>query len=613
MTMPSADVHRNFLCKDHSMDSHGQSPTRQFTAAPPVSPECLFPKSDLYVQDGPPLTGGMGIVFKATARLLKRTVAIKRIRPEYAQDAALVSRFRKEAETMASFRHTNLVRIHALEEDSLGPYIVMEWINGQSLAALLEQKSRLSPSVAVPMICAIADALQVVHSASVIHRDIKPGNILLDLDNHPYVTDFGLVRTLNDRQSCDPETQHDAFIGSVDFMAPEQGIDPRKAVPQSDIWSLAATAFVVLTGHTVRVRTEQRIPPAIEEVLFKALGASPEDRYHSMSEFSAELMSAFQKSQRTLLTRRGVFAGITGGVLALASWQLTKDAPKSAPDPSTRPAEPALPLGGSTTFEAPQKKVPEEQQVIAELTNSLGMSFCHIPPGEFLMGSPPAEPGRRADEEAHRVVMSRGIHFGKHLVTQANWLEVTGSNPSSFLQDEPKKLLGLPVENISWHDALSFLNALNEKYRMPGYRYRLPTEAEWEYACRAGTTTAFSFGQSLNGTQANCDGTFPYGSDKPGISIARTSPVSKYPPNTFGLYDMHGNTWEWCSDWYEEHYYSDSPSESPGGPASGTKKVVRGGAWNSFAVACRSAARGSFAPDYHDASIGLRIVCEKLL
>jgi formylglycine-generating enzyme required for sulfatase activity len=225
------------------------------------------------------------------------------------------------------------------------------------------------------------------------------------------------------------------------------------------------------------------------------------------------------------------------------------------------------------------------------------------------MGSPKDEKGRKDDEDQHEVEITRPFYMGACEVTQEEYVKVTGKNPSHFsgTGGGKFKVKGLdtrrfPVEDVSWDQATAFCKKLSElpEEKKSGRYYRLPTEAEWEYACRGGATSPFPFhfGDSLAPSQANYDG-----------RLKRTSAVASYGPNAFGLYDMHGNVWEWCADWYDRNYYKNSPVKDPAGPAAGGRRVLRGGSSDDPALTCRSAVRDYFSPAYHKYTIGFRVVC----
>lgn len=247
----------------------------------------------------------------------------------------------------------------------------------------------------------------------------------------------------------------------------------------------------------------------------------------------------------------------------------------------------------------------------------LGLELMPIPAGEFLMGSPEEEEHRdysELDETQHWVTISRPFWMGKYPVTQSQWEAVMGDNPSRFKEAGKDA----PVENVSWEEAMEFCREVNRREaregRLPqGYEFTLPTEAQWEYACRAGTTTVFHFGDSLSSHQANFDGNHPYGDAEEGPFLDTTTPVGKYRPNAWGLYDMHGNVWEWCHDWFG-NYPSGSVTD-PAGPNSGTDRVRRGGSWIYDGKYCRSANRGRVTPGFRNLTLGfrpsLRVVTEK--
>jgi formylglycine-generating enzyme required for sulfatase activity len=223
--------------------------------------------------------------------------------------------------------------------------------------------------------------------------------------------------------------------------------------------------------------------------------------------------------------------------------------------------------------------------------------MVYVQGGTFTMGSPASEPERSSDEVQHQVTLS-SFYIGKYEVTQGQWEAVMGDNPSDF-----KKGDNYPVENVSWNDVQEFLRKLNAA---TGKHYRLPTEAEWEYACRAGSTTPFNTGNNLTTSQANYDGNYPYTSNSKGTYLERTQPVGSYPANAWGIYDMHGNVWEWCGDWYGD--YSTSAQTNPTGPSSGSNRVFRGGSWNRRAKYCRSARRGKIGSGTDNSSGGFRVV-----
>ena len=208
--------------------------------------------------------------------------------------------------------------------------------------------------------------------------------------------------------------------------------------------------------------------------------------------------------------------------------------------------------------------------------------FRWCEPGTFLMGSPANEPERYDNETQHPVTLSRGFWIAETPVTQALWEVFMGDNPSRFKGAE------LPVENVSWDDAQRFISKLNGM--KPELQLCLPTEAQWEYACRAGTSTPFYFGDNITTDQVNYDGNYPYHNGKKGEDRSQTIEVKALPPNRWGLYQMHGNVWEWCQDWYETQYPT-QPVTDPQGAASGTNRVLRGGSWFSIGRYCRSALR----------------------
>jgi uncharacterized protein (TIGR02996 family) len=250
---------------------------------------------------------------------------------------------------------------------------------------------------------------------------------------------------------------------------------------------------------------------------------------------------------------------------------------------------------------------------LPRLRNRLGMELALIPAGAFLMGSPKDEAGRLDNEQRHEVEITRAFWLAVHPVTvgqfaafaQATDYRQTRWQHPGFPQEDTH-----PVVWVSWNDAQAFCTWLTQTD--PGRLYRLPSEAEWEYACRAGAPEAYPFhiGQplhSLSSTQANFDGNYPYGGAAKGPYLQRSTPVGSYPPNGWGLYDMHGNVYEWCADRYGAAYYKGSPRQDPPGPPRGSYRVIRGGSWINRGQSCRSAYRGWRAPTSRNSYLGFRV------
>jgi formylglycine-generating enzyme required for sulfatase activity len=241
-------------------------------------------------------------------------------------------------------------------------------------------------------------------------------------------------------------------------------------------------------------------------------------------------------------------------------------------------------------------------------------NMVRINGGTFTMGSPANEPGRDSDEAQHRVTVD-SFYIGKYEVTQREYQEVMGINPSYFKGDN------LPVEQVSWYDAVEYCNKRSQMERLtPAYMingtnvtwnrnangYRLPTEAEWEYACRAGTTTPFSTGNNITTNQANYGGNNPYNNNAKGTLREKTTAVGSFTSNAWGLYDMHGNVWEWCWDWYGD--YPSGSQTDPIGAVTGAFRVRRGGSWYSDGYGLRSAFRVGVLPSGRGSDLGFRLV-----
>jgi eukaryotic-like serine/threonine-protein kinase len=629
--------------------------------------------------------GGFGIVVKAFDETLHRVVAIKIISVQLAATSPARKRFLREARASAAVRHESVVAIHAVEEQPI-PYLVMEYIPGQTLQQKLDQTGPLDVLEVLRLGCQIANGLAAAHAMGLIHRDIKPANILLESGVEPRVkiTDFGLARAADDASL----TQSGVIAGTPRYMAPEQAqgevIDQR-----ADLFSLGSVLYVMVSGRppfrasttlAVLKRVAEDTPRPIREIIpevpewlceivAKLHAKKPEERFQTAKEVAvllgqhlAELQSGAPRRAEGVSDRRKANAPVPASpvanapgsprrrsslkrgvvvaaacllaVLAIAAgvyfWPpgLFKDIPVT--NPAIHQDMPPLAVA---PFDAAQAKAHQEAWakhlgVEVEDTNSIGMKLRLIPPGQFLMGSPDDEPGREAHEgPQHEVVLTKPFYMGVHDVTVGQFkafvkakgyqteAEKGGGSwrpfPDGWWKSDPQvnwqnpgfeQSDDHPVVCVSWNDAKAFCDWLSDR---EGKKYALPTEAQWEYACRAGSSTTFSFGDD----EQELGQYSLYKANSKG----KTNPVGQKKPNAWGLYDLEGNVTQWTADWYTADYYQKSPKKDPPGPRASTvgTRVLRGGCWWDGAVKARAAHRygdGFWTPWKSGIDIGLRVV-----
>jgi serine/threonine protein kinase/formylglycine-generating enzyme required for sulfatase activity len=625
--------------------------------------------------------GGCGIVLKAFDEKLERIVAIKVMAPELAATSPARKRFLREARATAAIRHENVVNIYAVEEQPL-PFLVMEYIDGETLQQRLDRTGPLDVRAVLRIGQQIAGGLAAAHAKGLIHRDIKPGNILLENGtDHLKITDFGLARSADDASM----TQSGVIAGTPLYMSPEQA-QARDIDHRSDLFSLGSVLYVMCSGRPPfraatsiavlrRVVEDQprpiqgiipEVPAWLVAIIARLHAKAPEDRFataqevgdllgrclseleqHGRLESVEQLMPWMQKpagneqesaqvetakpeepvtpapaslparSRRhrwvaaaamilVLLSGLGMteatgLTNVRGTIIRLFSPDGTLVVEVDDPGVSVTIDGEEIVITGTGAKEIRLKPgqykllatkdgnvVRQElvtvtqngRQVVrvskeagpavgiagspktadslpARYTNSVGMEFALIPRGKGWLG------GGSAFSADYEVEFKDDYYLGVYEVTQQEWQAVMGSNPSHFSRNNPQvkgisdeDVKRFPVESVPWHDAQRFLEALNKRVKEDGWIYRLPTRAEWEYACRGGPlpnkfdyTFNFYFeepSQKCAPGQANC-----FFGERAGL---RTCRVGSFKPNRLGLYDMHGNVWEWTDN------------ESPPGP-----------------------------------------------
>ena len=560
--------------------------------------------------------GGMGVVNLAKHSLFGELVAIKTLSHQFALDPAVKERFKKEAQILYKLNHPNIVKVKDFIDDGSGLHIVMEYVEGKPLDKIIGQEVGPIPhDKALPLFLQILDGIGYAHSQGVIHRDLKPGNIIVTPDNRVKITDFGIARI----EGQTVMTKTGTKMGTLYYMSPEQ-VRGEHTDEQSDIYSLGMTLYEMLAGQLPFERSEAvsefalmnsivneelkdprefypHIPKQLVDIIKESTAKLIVDRIKSIKEFMQLILIVGEGQNRNEIN-----AQIENDIGELSLGTVI------AKKPVTKEVEhdgDGLVMGSNRKID--KNSILKRKGVIIFLAITIiGVIYLYnkdsypemvfVQGGTFMMGN---NEGYNDEKPVHRVTLD-DYYIGKYEVTFDEYDAYCDAAGKEKPNDEGWGRGKRPVINVNWDDANEYCKWLSEK---SGLHYRLPTEAEWEYAARGGSQSngyKYSGGDDINSVAWYA-----------GNSGINTHPVGEKGENELRLHDMSGNVWEWCNDWYDESYYSKSPEWKPPGPEYGSSRVIRGGSWINYDYYCAVSARLDYNPELRDDNYGFRLFRNK--
>ncbi len=597
--------------------------------------------------------GGFATVYKAIDTHLNRTVALKVMHPYWQGDDHFVERFRREGHAMQKLQHPQIITVY--ESGTLDGYlyIAMEYVPGPTLKEVLKKEQVLPLDQAVAILEQIASALDYAHQQGIIHRDIKPANVILDSSTtsmRAMLLDFGLVKAL---ASSSALTSRGMLIGSPEYMAPEQAnLERRSDVgPAADRYALGILAYRMLTGRvpfpgntpaTLNAHENKPVPPPkdwrpdlpeeIANALLKMLAKNHQERFASASAFVTQLR-VIVDAENNLQRRNRQLATLYTQLEAAARakrWRevLNLSHNIQAIDRHYRDVQTQIDSARQALSQPPPRQRTWHGWLMGivslilitlivgwrigwlrthspPLNSALGetwmrprdrMVMIYVPPGTLLMGAADGDP----DEKPVHMVELEGFWLDRTEVTQAQYQKcvVAGVCQSPSAPTDPT----YPIVNVTWHDAVAYC---------AWAKARLPSEAEWEYAFRGPAAYRYPWGNiwapaPLNFCDTSC--TEDWATADINDSYRQLAPADTFAEGASwcGALNMAGNAWEWVQDWYDEGYYTMTPSQSPSGPPDGTQRVLRGGSWRSAPYNTRGSYRFSAPPDQRDITWGFR-------
>ncbi len=584
--------------------------------------------------------GGMGEVYAARHTRLDRPVALKVLRSFRQDDPVSSNRFLDEMHAVGQLQNPNLVQAFDAWEDDGQLYIVFERLSGRTLQQIVNEEGVLKPKEAVAVLLAVCNALEYAHAKGFVHRDVKPANIMRTASGEIKLLDLGLAYFTGHQGNT--KTASASTVGTPGYMSPEQQASPDQVDARTDIYSLGCVLSFLLTGKvpgkTPDELHQQSAP--LTTVWNRMLAADPERRYPSIVELRADLTRLKSQLDTTASPARSrwkflwlaLFVAMIGVGFSFRAEILLRLRNQESLDDRIPDPEQIDSTAGHQINQISELPTPVPDSLIANRVNlkpiqdSIGISLIELPAEEFVMGGSPDDPLAGPTEFPQRsVLILKPFCIGQYEVTVGQFrkfVAATGyataaesngeggwraNGGKSWGEKSPDVIWSAPgyatsddhpVSVVTYADAEAFCQWLSKSERQ---KYRLPTEAEWEYACRAGTTTPRSYPPDLMPD---------YCWFRSNIPTAEARPVGRRLPNPWGLYDMNGNVREWCLDWYSATAYQVQFASQPSGPLTGDKRVIRGGCFMDLDAFLRSSHRGFLDPHESINNQGFRVVRE---
>ena len=589
--------------------------------------------------------GGMGEVWLAEDVNVNRNLALKILYPQLLKDNSLAERFRQEARLMANLQHPGIASLHGMFQHEDTYVICMEYVPGTSLKNLISMIGPVPFPRTLNILTQILEVLKYIHAQGVVHRDIKPSNIMIDVTHNDAIKlmDFGIAKAVADHTG----TRTGSQLGTLYYMSPEQIQDSSKVDKRTDIYSLGITLFEMLSGR-VPFLEDTSSDYQIQKKIIESVLPNPKSFYPYIPDWILPILNKMcQKSPAERYQEvDAIFRDLKAGQAQPVMPEPVNPIPEVIPPTLIPPKQQSSGSSRSTlmiilgvligliavgliiSFSVNRKATKAGTEASVDSPGAgeeLPGNLLRIEGGSFQMGS---NSSRFPDERPVHTVSVSTFYLGKYEVTLAEWQEVLGSNPSNHTN------ANAPVTGVNWNDAITYCNMRSIKENLsPCYTvngstspsqwtdfssvscdlsangYRLPTEAEWEYAARGGSNqsnTNYSGSNDINEVgyclAPGLDDVHP---DK--YYDLKPYPVGSKQPNNEGLYDMSGNAWEWCWDYYGEKFYSNSPAQDPQCTANGGKRILRGGSYDSVDGFCTVSLRGCKPPALRHRTYGFRL------